>query len=126
MSKDDSTWLNIAYVAFALVVAYIGFRLITAFGVNFGWSERYDEWFPTFTNLGAILIGALAAFALRSDPLRREYHLASIAEIKKVSWPTLENTKKMTLIVAVVVCIFAVILSIFDVLWSKALQWILP
>ena len=126
MSKDDATWLNICYVLFAIVVSYIAYRAIASVGLQYGWTERYDEWFPTASNLGAMVLGVAAALWLRSDPERREYHVSSIAEIRKVTWPSIENTKKMTLIVAVVVAIFSVILTIFDLLWSKVLQLILP
>ena len=125
MGKDDATWLNISYVAFGMVVAYVGFQAIQALGVQLGWAERYDEWFPTANNIGAIIFGAGITFWIRSEEARREYHLASIGEIKKVTWPSAEDTKKMTIVVAIVVAIFAVILAVFDVFWSKFLQWII-
>lgn len=126
MSKDDGTWLNICYVMFAIIVAYIGYRAIASLGLQNGWTERYDEWFPTANNISAIIIGVATSLWVRSNPERREFHLSSITEMRKVSWPTIENTKKMTVIVAVVVCVFSVILTIFDLLWSKVLQFILP
>src|SRR5688572_5068383 len=125
MSKDDATWLNISYVLFAIIVAFIAYKAIFTLGLQYGWIERYDEWFPTANNIGGILLGAAAAFWLKSDPERREYHLSVITEMRKVTWPTMESTKKMTMIVAVVVAIFSVILSIFDVAWSKVLQFII-
>jgi preprotein translocase SecE subunit len=126
MGKDDVTWLNISYVLFALVVAFITYKAVGALGVQLGWTERYDAWFPLFNNIVAIFLGASAALWLRSSMVRRDYHLSAIGEVRKVSWPSLEDTKKMTLIVAVVVAIFSVILSIFDVIWAKILQFVLP
>lgn len=125
MGKDDATWLNIAYVVLAVIATYIGYKALATFGIQFGWSERYDEWFPAFNNIGGILIGALSVYWLRSSLDRREYHLASIGEIRKVTWPSFEDTKKMTIIVAVVVAFFSVVLGVFDVMWSKLLHWII-
>ena len=126
MGKDDATWLNICYVLFALIAAYVGYKAIATAGVQFGWTERYDEWFPLFTNISSIVLGGLAVFWLRASADRREYHLSAIGEVRKVTWPSFEDTKKMTLIVAVVVAIFSVILSIFDIVWAKILQFVLP
>jgi len=40
----------------------------------------------------------------------------------KVSWPSWDDTKRMTTIVCVVVFVFAVILAIFDYAWANALK----
>jgi preprotein translocase subunit SecE len=125
MGKDDATWMKICYVAFALIVAYVAYKLIETLGIQFGWSERY-EWFSPVHNIAGILIGAATAVGVYADAGRREYHLAAVGEVRKVVWPKLPDVKKMTLIVVVVVSIFAVILAIFDVVWSKVLQFILP
>src|SRR5882724_9656774 len=103
MGKDDATWLNICYVLFGLISAFIGYKAIATVGVQFGWTERYDEWFPLFNNLSGIALGATALFWLRASVERREYHLSAIGEVRKVTWPSVEDTKKMTIIVAVVV-----------------------
>jgi preprotein translocase subunit SecE len=126
MGKDDATWLNICYVLFALITAYVGYKAIATAGIQFGWTERYDSWFPLFNNIFAIVVGAASAIWLRISAERREYHLSAIGEVRKVSWPSFEDTKKMTIIVAVVVAVFSVILSVFDIVWAKILQFVLP
>ena len=126
MEKDDTTWLNICYVAFAIVVAYVGFQAVYSVGLQFGWVERYDEWFPTLNNVLAIVAGAVGVLWLRASGERREYHLSAVGEVRKVAWPTIPDTKKMTVIVAVVVTIFSIILFLFDMVWSEMLQKILP
>jgi preprotein translocase subunit SecE len=62
-----------------------------------------------------------AAFYLGSNKERHEYFLAAIGELRKVTWPSMPDTRRMTLIVCVVVGIFAVILAIFDFVWAKML-----
>jgi preprotein translocase subunit SecE len=126
MSKDDATWLNICYVLFGVLIGYVGFRAVYALGLEVGWTERYDEWFPTLNNVLAVVIGVASAWCIRSSPERREYHLASIGELRKVTWPTLEDTKKMTIIVAIVVAICSVIMTGFDLAWAQVLKMLLP
>ena len=42
-----------------------------------------------------------------------------------MTWPSVEDTKKMTVIVVVVCAIFAVILAAFDVVWAKLFRLLL-
>lgn len=126
MGKDDATWLNICYVVFAALSALIFYKAIYTLGLQLGWLERFDEWYSSLSNVVAILLGMSAAYWLRSSEMRRDFHLSSITEMRKVAWPSGPDTKRMTLIVVVVVAIFAVILAFFDMMWQKALQFILP
>jgi preprotein translocase subunit SecE len=121
MSKDDATWLNACYVTFGLLMAYFGYKAVEMIGLQNNWAERY-EWFDGVATVIGVVIGAACALFLRSNPERHEYMLASIGELRKVTWPSWDETKRMTTIVVVVVAIFGVVLGIFDVLWSKALN----
>lgn len=121
MSKDDATWLNIAYICFLAISAYVAYKALETIGIQTGWLERY-EWYTIAAPLVGILIGAVLTVVLRSNSERQEYLLSSIAELRKVSWPTWPDTKRMTLIVCVVVGVFAVIVSVFDVIWARALR----
>ena len=127
MGKDDQTWLNICYVIFGALIGYVAYQGVAAIGVQYGWIERYSDWyqFPMVLNVSAVLAGGLSVWQLHADNDRRDYFLAAIAEIRKVLWPSFEDTKKMTWVVAIVVIIFAIILGIFDILWSKVLQTII-
>ncbi len=122
MSKDDATWLVICYLAAGLIAMIIGYYAIDTLGVQTGWSERYDEWFPFARSIGSIAIGVIGVAILRTDRERHEYFLTSIGELRKVTWPTVDDTKKMTLVVVVVVAIFGVILAVFDLFWAWAFK----
>ncbi len=124
MSKDDATWLNVAYVTFLLISAYLAYQAIELVGIQTGWVERFD-WFGYAATVAGGAAGIAAAWFLRSDAERHEYFLSAIAELRKVSWPTWPDTKRMTVVVCIVVGIFAVIVGIFDLIWAKALKSLL-
>lgn len=124
MGKDDSTWLKIAYLFFFGVVVFISQRAINTVGIHTGWFDRI-EFFQTIETFGSLVIGALAVYWLQNSKDRHDYYLKSVAEARKVTWPSLDNTKQMTLIVAVVVFVFSIVLTIFDLLWSKVLHVII-
>lgn len=122
MQKDDSTWLNVALTGFAICIALVAWQGMTAVSLGLGWTEKYEAWLPAAIVLGSLGVGGLAAWWLNSDAERHEYFLACIAELRKVSWPSMDDTRKMTLIVCVVVVIFSAILTVFDVAWAKLLK----
>ena len=121
MAKDDAFWLNAAYIVFLLLTAYVAFKAFETVGIQTGWIERF-EWFHYLAYLASGTAGVGAAWALRADAERNEYFLAAIGELRKVAWPSWPDTKRMTIVVCVVVGIFAVIVGVFDVVWSRILK----
>jgi preprotein translocase subunit SecE len=65
--------------------------------------------------VGAVVIGVAL---YRND---RIYHLTNevSSELKKVTWPTGKEVRSATLVVIVMALISAVILGVFDLVWSN-------
>jgi len=124
MHKDDTFWLNAIYVIFFLLSALVVYKTFETIGIQSGWSERF-EWFDLVTTIASIAIGGGVTWWLRAEKDRHDYFLASIAELRRVTWPTWAETKRMTIIVVIVVGVFAVILGVFDMMWTKALKFII-
>lgn len=122
MQKDDSTWLNMAFAAFGLCVALVVWKGLTALSLSYGWTEKFEAWLPAVVVVGSLVVGGVAAWWLGAGADRHEYFLSCIAELRKVSWPSMDDTRKMTMIVCVVVVIFSMILTVFDVVWARLLK----
>lgn len=119
MNKDDSYWLKLAYVAFAALVALVFYKAFATLGVQTGWIDRFDDWYQPGSTALSILLALLATYLLWRDKERDEYFLAAIAELRKVTWPSVPDTRRMTMIVCFVVGVFAIILAIFDFVWGR-------
>src|SRR6267143_1507003 len=63
---------------------------------------------------------AATAVYLWTNPRTHEVSLEIVAELRKVSWPSLAETKAATIAVVLFSLIAAVVLGIFDVAW----QWV--
>ena len=124
MQKDDATWLKIAYVISALIIGYTTMKAMGTLGIQSGWGQRY-EWFPMLSMAVSVAVGVLGVWSLQNNKERHEYFLASIAEIRRVTWPSFMDTRRMTIVVCVVVGIFAAILAVFDFLWAEILKQLL-
>lgn len=125
MQKDDAFYLRLAYVIMAGIVAFTSYKALLAIGLQTGLSERYDDLFQPVSLVVALVIGALSTFILAKNKERHEYYLASIAELRKVTWPSFPDTRRLTIVVCVVVGIFAAILAAFDLIWAEVLGTIL-
>jgi preprotein translocase subunit SecE len=126
MSKDDATWLKICYAIAAIIIAYTGWKAMGTIGLHSGLSEKYVEVFPLVATVVSIAIGVLVTWYLAHDSSRNDYFLAAIGETRKVTWPTFIDTRRMTMVVCIVVGVFAVIVAIFDAAWARVLRALLP
>lgn len=114
MTKDDSTWLNICYVTCALIFIYVLWKALHSLGLFSGLLEDYSDWFAPIVGVISVVVGVAIVYQARRQEEKHEYYLASIGELRKVTWPTWPDTKKMTVIVVIVVGIFSAILAVFD------------
>jgi preprotein translocase subunit SecE len=70
-------------------------------------------------SLAAAVIATVASIVLYKND--RMYHLANevATELKKVTWPTAKEVRSATLVVIVMAIISALILGLFDFVWSN-------
>jgi preprotein translocase subunit SecE len=54
----------------------------------------------------------------------RRYFSESYSELKKVTWPTREHVRNLTVLVFVISAIFGVYIGFFDLVWSRVLRFI--
>lgn len=124
MQKDDATWLNVAYLISVVIGIYVFHQALETVAIQGNFDGKYGWYEPVTLLVSAALSGAIVYFYCKK-PERREYHLASIAELRKVTWPTTEVTKRYTIIVVIFVAIFSAIMSLFDYVWSYLLKMII-
>jgi len=54
----------------------------------------------------------------------RQYFTESWSELKKVTWPTREHVRNLTILVFVISLAFGVYIGFFDLLWTSVLRLI--
>jgi preprotein translocase subunit SecE len=72
----------------------------------------------TWSTLIGLLLAVVAAFILWRKPKTHDGSLEIAAELRKVSWPSLAETRAATIAVIVASLVSAVLLGLFDVLWQ--------
>ena len=124
MQKDDATWLNVAYIIGGVLGLYVFYQMFETVAIQADFIDSF-RWFQPVNILVSAALSFLVVYFYCKKPERREYHLSSIAELRKVTWPTSEIVSRLTLIVVVFSCIFALLLALFDSVWSKLLELII-
>jgi preprotein translocase subunit SecE len=125
MQKDDATWLRTALAVTLLIIAFVFWKALMFTGLKSGLLEQNEAAFNVGSVIASAFISALIVWLIVRNQERHEYLLASVGELRKVHWPTWENTKKLTGVVVVVVAIFSAILTMFDLACAKILKLLL-
>jgi preprotein translocase subunit SecE len=76
------------------------------------------------SDLLGLVSGVAVGVALKLHAPLNEWGIEVGNELKKVSWPTWEETKLSTVVVVVVSIIVAVILAVFDTVWAAVSTFI--
>ena len=54
----------------------------------------------------------------------RQYFQESWSELKKVTWPTREHVRNLTILVFIISAAFGVYIGLLDLIWTSALRFI--
>jgi preprotein translocase subunit SecE len=71
-----------------------------------------------------LLAGLWFSYRLVNVPQFADFLIAVEAEMAKVSWPTRTEVYRSSAVVLVMIFSLAVVLFVFDFLWSQLFQWI--
>ena len=76
-----------------------------------------EDW--TLTTAIGFGIAAVAAIVSWKHPRAHRVSLEVAGELKKVTWPSLRETRAATVAVVVTTFVAAIILGLFDVVWAR-------
>ena len=105
-------WVQMAFLAFALLVLWVTDKIITIV-----W-DRFAEPPPELVTLLAAALAAGITLVLYRHPRVSRISREVVAELAKVSWPSRRETQVSTVVVIITSLIAAVIVGAFDAAWS--------
>lgn len=117
---SNKKWILLAYAIISILV-WITFAKF--FGTVFGWFNFNDTnilgpQFKLSTLLGLVITLSALIFCVR-NPTIMTLSDEVVTELRKVSWPTRQESYYSTLVVIVLVLIMAAVLGLFDAIWLK-------
>lgn len=125
----NTRWVVLGYVGIALVIAWVMIQSLTA---AFYYASKYTSFYninrelfglgENFTLahlLGILLTAAIAWYCWRHENLNRSAHEV-VEELRKVTWPTNQETQTATIVVIVATFVMTMILWMYDIFWRWA------
>lgn len=103
------------------VVKYVLAVALAAAGVfAFYWfSDSWATWLRVVAVIAGVVLGAVVFMTSSKGPRLREFFAETRFELRKVVWPTRQETMQTTLVVMVAVVVVSLILGGFDLLISQ-------
>ena len=118
-------WVQFAYAACAITLAWFLIKLTGAI-----WTLLADtvdvvpEPNATLIAVGAGLVAFITAVITYRSQKIHTFVVEVCVELSKVTWPTRKETWSQTVVVIIVSIIAAIILGVFDAVWSQITDFI--
>jgi preprotein translocase subunit SecE len=105
-------WVQVAFVAFWLMLVWVLDKVITI-----AW-DRFSEPQPMVVTATALAVGGVVTLTLyRNEKIHRIANEV-VGELTKVTWPSRKETQVATVVVIITSLIAAAIIGVFDAAWS--------
>jgi preprotein translocase subunit SecE len=96
--------------------------LIVAGGVvGYYWYNDLAAWQRLLMLIGGFVLGGAVGYFTRSGHALRDFFSESIFELRKVVWPTRQETVQTTLVIMLVVVILSILLGLIDLFLNWAI-----
>ena len=95
--------------------------ILAAGVVGYYWYNELSSWQRLLMLLGGIVLGCTVGYFTRSGHALQEFFSESIFELRKVVWPTRQETIQTTLVIMVVVLILSILLGLIDLFLNWAI-----
>lgn len=116
MDNNQQKWVNLSFVAAALLLAYVSFVLATKFAVVFDFEGRVRS-LDKILMAGSAVVGLVLFLGFYKSQLVNGFMNEVVAEVSKVTWPTQNETFKATIAVLIAVTIAGVVFWTVDNIW---------
>ena len=114
MDKTNSKIITLCFVSFSVLVGFSLSVLLKALSGAFGIIAKLSD--NDLFKHGLPVAVALTLFlSLQFNKNILAWSDEVIAEIKKIVWPPIKDTRAMTIVVIIMVFISSVIISVFDI-----------
>lgn len=119
---DPKRLVAIFYV-FAAIVLGVFLEKLAEVGLSFArFNDQQVLWDLTWSDLvkyASYAVAGGAALVTWRNPRAQTVSLEVASELKKVTWPSLRETRAATVAVVVATFVAAIILGLFDFVWAR-------
>ena len=111
---SGNTAADIVKLTLALIVLAAGV-------VAYYWFNAQPSWQRLLMLIGGLVVGCAIGYPTHSGRQLKEFLSESVFEMRKVVWPTRQETIQTTIVIMVVVVILALLLGLIDLILNWAI-----
>lgn len=124
MDKSQNKVIGMSFLVAAIIFAFIIDILMKVLSNIWGTFARATS-SPTIQHGVPILAGVALFLFLTFNPRIREWAGLVVLEISKIVWPSVKDTRALTIVVCIIIVIAAILFSLFDVVSGRLIEFIL-
>lgn len=124
MENQYQKWVNLSYLALAVLLGYVFFSLGAKFVGVYDLEARVRNIDLIIRGVSVALAGILFLVLYRNEQAN-QFMNEVMVELSRVTWPTQKETTNATMIVIVMVVVSGMILGLLDYLWTTLLKWVI-
>ena len=124
MESQHQKWVNLSYLVFAALVAYVISAAATNVSGALDFETRVRN-IDLIIRIGTLVLGGLIFLFLFRNEKTNTFMNEVVAELTRVTWPTRKETVSATFVVIVMVLLSGLVLGFLDFAWTKLLQMII-
>ncbi len=124
MESQFQKWVNLSYLAVAILVGYIVFSVSGKIVGAYDLEVRFRNIELILKGVSAVL-GLIVFMVLYRHEQANQFMNEVMVELSRVTWPTQKDTSSATAVVIVMVVVSGMILGLLDYFWIQVVQWIL-
>ena len=124
MENQFQKWVNLSYLAMALLAYYILYTLASRVVGIYDLETRLKD-IDLIVRASSVAVGALTFFILWRHEQANQFMNEVMVELSRVSWPTQKETSSATIVVIVMVLISGAVLGLLDYIWTQVLRMVL-
>jgi len=114
VEQSGSSAADTAKLALALVILAAGV-------VSYYWYNELPGWQRLLMLLGGIVLGGAVGYFTHSGHALRDFFSEAVFELRKVVWPTRQETIQTTLVIMFVVILLSILLGAIDLFLNWAI-----
>lgn len=124
MESNYQKWVNLSYLAVAILLGYLVFSLAAKFVGIYDLETRVRNVDLIIRGLSVVAAGILFLVLYRNQQAN-QFMNEVMVELSRVTWPTQKETINGTIVVIIMVIFSGLVLGLLDYLWTTLLKWIL-
>jgi preprotein translocase subunit SecE len=124
MESQYQKWVNLSYLAVAILLGYVVFAFGAKFIGAYDLESRVHNVELILRGI-SVLAGAVLFLVLYMNEQANQFMNEVMVELSRVTWPTQRETMSATVVVLIMVVISGVVLGMLDYLWTTLLKWVL-